>query len=129
MRNRGARPADRGLPGGDLADADLQHVPHDHVVELLACYPRRHSGLRGIHLGGLTLPEAQDAADWRASDRNMLGSVRLTAYPRVAFIRRTDAREPPLETDPSGTKRYTAHYSSSVVCHLLISRSFTVAGG
>jgi hypothetical protein len=45
MRNRGARPADGGLPGGDLADADLQHVPYDHVVELLACYPRRHSGL------------------------------------------------------------------------------------
>jgi hypothetical protein len=89
MRNRGARPADGGLPGGDLADADLQHVPHDHVVELLACYPAAI----------------------------------------VAFIRRTDARQLPLETDPSGTKRYTAHYSSSVVCHLLISRSFTVAGG
>jgi hypothetical protein len=33
------------MPGGDLADIDLQHVPHDHVVDLLACYPRRHSGL------------------------------------------------------------------------------------
>jgi len=27
--------ADRGLPGGDLSGASLQHVPHDHVVDLV----------------------------------------------------------------------------------------------
>lgn len=29
----------------ELADADLQHVPHDHVVDLPTCYPGRHRGL------------------------------------------------------------------------------------
>jgi hypothetical protein len=65
---------DRGLPGGDLAGAGLQHLAHDHVVDLLGAHPGLLEGaLDGdpAEVGtGEALERAEQAAHRRARARD-----------------------------------------------------------
>ena len=75
-RHRGDAHADagrhRGLPGGDLARARLQHLPHDHVLDLIRAHPRPVQG-RGdrdpAQFAGRLAGEGSEQAAYRCPGR------------------------------------------------------------